>query len=170
MRRGAPASTVTPPGVDQCSTSPISSPSPERVMVRFPEEDPRDAPSGLDMSLGLYTGAHLPWTTGGGRTHGPFAALAIEPQHIPDAPNRPWAPSPVLRPGDTYAHHLEFRLTIAYLTISLTWSVVYISSSLKAAYSAISGWESRRKGKESSSTACQCMTLILLYMSASIVS
>lgn len=59
----------------------------------------------------FYTGAFLPGSTGGGRHHGPFAALALEPQHIPDAPNRPWAPSPVLRPGETYVHHLEFRLT-----------------------------------------------------------
>ncbi|MEM8705382.1 MAG: aldose epimerase family protein [Actinomycetota bacterium] len=59
----------------------------------------------------FYTGAFLPGTGGGGRRHDPFAALAIEPQHVPDAPNQPWAPSAVLRPGDTYRHHLEFRLT-----------------------------------------------------------
>ena len=59
----------------------------------------------------FYTGAFLPGTEGGGRTHGPFSALALEPQHVPDAPNLAWAPSPVLRPGETYRHHLEFRLT-----------------------------------------------------------
>ncbi|MGB0501964.1 MAG: hypothetical protein ACPGNP_12330, partial [Acidimicrobiales bacterium] len=59
----------------------------------------------------FYTGAFLPDTEGGGRTHGAFAALALEPQHVADAPNLPWAPSPVVRPGDPYRHHLEFRLT-----------------------------------------------------------
>ncbi|MEO0492197.1 MAG: aldose epimerase family protein [Actinomycetota bacterium] len=59
----------------------------------------------------FYTGAFLPGTEGGGRTHGPFAAMALEPQHVPDAPNQRWAPSAVLRPGETYRHHLEFRLT-----------------------------------------------------------
>jgi aldose 1-epimerase len=58
----------------------------------------------------LYTGVYL----GGGpgadhRTHDPFAALCIEPQHVPDAPNLAWAPSPVLRPGEHDRHRLEFR-------------------------------------------------------------
>ena len=59
----------------------------------------------------FYTGAFLPGTEGGGRTHDAFAALALEPQHVADAPNLPWAPSPVVRPGEPYRHHLEFRLT-----------------------------------------------------------
>ena len=59
----------------------------------------------------FYTGAFLDGPGGGGRTHGPYAALAIEPQHVPDAPNQPWAPSSVLRPGETYRHRLAFRLT-----------------------------------------------------------
>ena len=37
----------------------------------------------------FYTGAFLPGTEGGGRTHGAFAALALEPQHVADAPNLP---------------------------------------------------------------------------------
>lgn len=60
----------------------------------------------------FYTGAFLSGPGGGGREHGPFAALAIEPQHVPDAPNQPWAPSAVLRPGETYRHHLELRLSV----------------------------------------------------------
>ncbi|MEM9202890.1 MAG: aldose epimerase family protein [Actinomycetota bacterium] len=60
----------------------------------------------------FYTGAFLDGPGGGGRHHGPFAALAVEPQHVPDAPNQAWAPSTVLRPGETYTHHLEFRLSV----------------------------------------------------------
>ncbi|MEM9466836.1 MAG: aldose epimerase family protein [Actinomycetota bacterium] len=59
----------------------------------------------------FYTGAFLAGPGGGGRDHGPYAALAIEPQHVPDAPNQPWAPSAVLRPGERYHHRLELRLT-----------------------------------------------------------
>jgi aldose 1-epimerase len=59
----------------------------------------------------FYTGAFLDGPGGGGRDHGPFAALAIEPQHVPDAPNLSWAPSAGLRPGQRYHHRLEFRLT-----------------------------------------------------------
>ena len=58
----------------------------------------------------FYTGAFLTGPGGGGRHHAPYAALAIEPQQVPDAPNQPWAPSAVLRPGETYRHHLELRL------------------------------------------------------------
>lgn len=59
----------------------------------------------------FYTGAFLPGTEGGGRIHDAFAGLALEPQHVADAPNLPWAPSPVVRHGEPYRHHLEFRLT-----------------------------------------------------------
>jgi len=59
----------------------------------------------------LYTGVYLGGGPGAyGRTHDPFAALCVEPQHVPDAPNLDWAPSPVLRPEERYVHNLEFRL------------------------------------------------------------
>lgn len=62
----------------------------------------------------LYTGCFLAEHTGGrGRPHAPFAALCVEPQHLPDAPGHDWAPSPVLRPGERYVHRLELRYGIA---------------------------------------------------------
>lgn len=77
-----------------------------------------DHPSGRSLevwsdqpAVQFYTGAYLAGRPGAdGRTHDPFAALCLEPQHVPDAPNLPWAPSPVLRPGQRYVHHLEFRI------------------------------------------------------------
>jgi aldose 1-epimerase len=58
----------------------------------------------------LYTGGFLDGSARGrGRRHDRFAALCLEPEHLPDAPNQPWAPSPVLRPGERYRHRLEFR-------------------------------------------------------------
>lgn len=59
----------------------------------------------------FYTGAFLSGGPGADhRDHDPFAALCLEPQHVPDAPNLGWAPSAVLRPGERYVHELEFRL------------------------------------------------------------
>lgn len=60
----------------------------------------------------FYTGAFLGGGDGAdGRTHDPFAAFCLEPQHVPDAPNLEWAPSPVLLPGERYVHHMEYRLS-----------------------------------------------------------
>lgn len=42
----------------------------------------------------------------------PYHAVCLEPQHFPDAPNRPDFPSPVLRPGEIYRHKTIFRLSI----------------------------------------------------------
>lgn len=59
----------------------------------------------------FYTSAYLSGGPGAdGRDHDPFAALCLEPQHVPDAPNLDWAPSAVRRPGERYVHHLEFRI------------------------------------------------------------
>ncbi|MEL6444561.1 MAG: aldose epimerase family protein [Bacteroidota bacterium] len=56
------------------------------------------------------------WTTEPGiqvfTGHGPHAALALETQHFPDAPNQPGFPSIVLRPGETYASQTRFRFGV----------------------------------------------------------
>ena len=41
--------------------------------------------------------------------HGAYEGLAIEPQVWPDAPSHPHFPQITLRPGETYAHHTEWR-------------------------------------------------------------
>ena len=38
-----------------------------------------------------------------------FAGVALETQHAPDSPNRPDFPSTVLRPGETFRSHTEYR-------------------------------------------------------------
>ena len=40
-----------------------------------------------------------------------FAGVALETQHYPDSPNHPEFPSTVLRPGETFKSHTEFRFT-----------------------------------------------------------
>lgn len=54
--------------------------------------------------LQLYAGQKMqaPWV--------PFQALAIEPQDFPDAVNHPDFPNTILRPGDTYARRVLYRL------------------------------------------------------------
>lgn len=61
--------------------------------------------------LQVYTGNFLDGTrrsTSGGR-YRQGDGVALEPQLFPDSPNRPEWPSAVLRPGETYAAHLEWR-------------------------------------------------------------
>ena len=44
-----------------------------------------------------------------GRTLPQFAGVALETQHYPDSPNRPDFPTTVLRPGETFKSHTEYR-------------------------------------------------------------
>ncbi|GAA6209396.1 galactose mutarotase [Cognatishimia sp. WU-CL00825] len=46
-----------------------------------------------------------------GRSYGGYAGLAIEPQNWPDAPNKAEFPNAILRPGDTYTNHSQFKFT-----------------------------------------------------------
>jgi galactose mutarotase-like enzyme len=61
--------------------------------------------------LQVYTGNFLDGTrrstTGGRYSQGD--GVALEPQLFPDSPHHPEWPSAVLRPGETYAAHLEWR-------------------------------------------------------------
>ena len=40
-----------------------------------------------------------------------FAGVALETQHCPDSPNHPEFPSTVLRPGETFKSHTEYRFS-----------------------------------------------------------
>ncbi|MDE6073756.1 MAG: galactose mutarotase [Muribaculaceae bacterium] len=59
----------------------------------------------------VYTGN---WLTGSpvgknGTDYKDYAAVAVECQDFPDAPNRPGFPSTELRPGEKYERHISFR-------------------------------------------------------------
>jgi len=61
--------------------------------------------------LQVYCGGYIPESGlpgTGGRTYGPFAGLALEPQAWPDAPNNPEFPSAILHPDETYRHELAY--------------------------------------------------------------
>jgi len=79
----------------------------------------RDPVSGRSMEvwtteagMQMYTAEHwnpgFPGKTGPLR---PYAAIAIEPQNFPDAPNHPGFPSAELRPGVAYRHRIEWRFS-----------------------------------------------------------
>lgn len=59
----------------------------------------------------VYTGNQLDGSLTGpdGRPYGRHAAVCLETQHYPDAPNRPEYPSTVLRPGETLTSRTEYR-------------------------------------------------------------
>jgi aldose 1-epimerase len=58
----------------------------------------------------LYSGNFLNGVKGkGGKTYTYRSAVALETQHYPDSPNQPAFPSVILRPGETYRSHTEYR-------------------------------------------------------------
>lgn len=76
------------------------------------------AANGLEMQLhtsepGLqfYDGSMIGSSLVGleGKHYGPHAGLCLEAQRFPDSPNQPHFPGTVLRPGETYRQHTEFR-------------------------------------------------------------
>ena len=46
-----------------------------------------------------------------GKSYGQFQGVALETQHYPDSPNHPEFPSTVLRPGETFRSHTEYRFS-----------------------------------------------------------
>ncbi len=64
--------------------------------------------------LHLYTGNHLARSNGrDGRPFEAHAGFALEPQYLPDSPNRPDWPQPscILRPEQRMQHFIEYRFT-----------------------------------------------------------
>jgi len=48
----------------------------------------------------------------GGKTYPYRAALCLETQHFPDAPNHESFPSTTLRPGEKYSSKTEYRFSV----------------------------------------------------------
>ena len=65
-----------------------------------------------EAGMQMYTSFH--WNGSFPGRNGPlqqYAAIAIEPQNFPDAPNHKNFPSAVLRPGEAYQHRIEWRFS-----------------------------------------------------------
>ena len=58
----------------------------------------------FDGSLPRHAGKH-------GRIHGPSAAICLEPQGLPDAPNQPGFPLAVFEPGQTLRGRMAYRFS-----------------------------------------------------------
>ncbi len=64
--------------------------------------------------LQFYSGNFLDGTITGkyGWTYQHRSAIAMEPQHFPDSPNKPEFPTTELKPGETYHHTMMYRFSI----------------------------------------------------------
>jgi aldose 1-epimerase len=109
FRSGDPAITAAA-GIDHCYVVPgmgrfrrmarVSDPASGRWVEAW-----SDAPG-----VQMYTGNMLTGFAGkGGVPYLRHSGFCLEPQHLPDSPNQAAFPTPILRPGQTYRHHLEYR-------------------------------------------------------------
>lgn len=84
----------------------------QALVLRDPASGRRMEVWGTEPGIQMYTAFH--WNEGMPGRNGPlkqFAAIAIEPQNFPDAPNHPLFPSAVLHPGGTYRNSMEWRFS-----------------------------------------------------------
>lgn len=64
-------------------------------------------------ALQFYTSNFMTGTDRGkGAVYQKYAAVCLEPQHLPDSPNEPHFPSTVLRPGEVYTHTIGYRFLV----------------------------------------------------------
>jgi aldose 1-epimerase len=83
------------------------------LTLRDPESGRRMEVWTSESGIQVYTAWH--WNPDMPGRNGPlqqFAAVAIEPQNFPDAPNHAIFPSAVLRPGEVYRHRIEWRFSV----------------------------------------------------------
>ena len=55
--------------------------------------------------------ANLRLAKAAGKLYDQFQGIALETQHYPDSPNHPEFPSTVLRPGEVFKSHTEYRFS-----------------------------------------------------------
>ena len=96
------------PGIDTCYL-PAPAPGVEQPMATI--VDPGSGRR-LDVwtdqpGIQCYTGQFLE-----SRPHPPYAGLCLEPQRLPDSPNRPDFPSAVLRPDEVYRARSVVRFSV----------------------------------------------------------
>lgn len=67
-----------------------------------------------NVSIHMYDGGHMPGDLvgKGGRAYGPHHGISLETQAFPNAINTPHFPSPILRPGERYAHAVTFAFSV----------------------------------------------------------
>ncbi|MES2480471.1 MAG: aldose epimerase family protein [Pseudomonadota bacterium] len=106
-------------GFDHCYVNGMAEGGPLRRAARVEAPDSgiamevwSDAPGLQFFSASKFNGS-LPRHAGkGGRVYQREAALCLEPQGFPDAPNQPHFPSAALRPGMPRSGHIEYRFSV----------------------------------------------------------
>jgi aldose 1-epimerase len=86
-----------PPGIDHCLVLDEADP---QIVVVDPGSGRRLQVTTDLPGIQVYVGSPIDPPDGG---------LCLESQHLPDAPNHPSFPSPVVRPGEVYRSRTEFR-------------------------------------------------------------
>lgn len=83
----------------------LKDPSSGRVMELFTTQP----------GLQFYSGNQLDGSLTGKRgvAYPKYGGLCLEPQHFPDSPNQPHFPSTVLRPGEAYRQHMQWRFSVS---------------------------------------------------------
>ncbi|HEX6047320.1 MAG TPA: aldose epimerase family protein [Pyrinomonadaceae bacterium] len=109
------ARTVAPGGYDHNFVLNDWQPGVMRSVARLREPKSRRVMEVLTTQPGMqfYSGNFLDGSIvgKGGVAYQKYAALCLETQHFPDAPNHPNFPSTVLRPGETYEHVTVYKFT-----------------------------------------------------------
>jgi aldose 1-epimerase len=82
------------------------------LTLRDPVSGRRMEVKTTEAGMQMYTAFH--WNEGMPGRNGSlrqYAAIAIEPQNFPDAPNHPHFPSSVLKPGEVYRQRMEWHFS-----------------------------------------------------------
>jgi aldose 1-epimerase len=98
------AQLVTGGGFDHCWV--LDADADCHCELRSPQGDLALSVHGSGPGLQFYNGPYL------ARSHPQIGSgVALEPQGLPDAPNHPAFPDPILRPGSVYEAHVEYRVS-----------------------------------------------------------
>ena len=83
------------------------------AMVEGPDRMLRLEAHTTEPGMQVYDGSNLKPRRPGldGKTYAAKAGFCLEPQKFPDAIHHRYFPSPILRPGTSYAQHTEYRFT-----------------------------------------------------------
>ena len=84
------------------------------VLRDTPEHTPQATVKALDTGIAMSLFTNLPglqFYTGGLKTDDQLGALCLEPQHFPDAPNKPEFPNCFVKPGETFKASMRYKFS-----------------------------------------------------------
>ena len=84
------------------------------VLRNAPEHSPQAIVKALDTGITMALFTNLPglqFYTGGLKSDDQLGALCLEPQHFPDAPNKPEFPNCFVKPGETFTASMRYKFS-----------------------------------------------------------